>query len=42
MIERLQEWLSDNERRAKLLRWFWLISLLVLLLGYAIIILRLI
>ncbi len=42
MIERLQSWLSDGERRARLFRWFWLISLLFLLLGYAIIILRLI
>lgn len=39
-MDRLMSWLSDNERRARIFRWFWLVSLLMLLLGYAIIILR--
>ncbi len=41
MIERLQSWLSDSERRARLFRFFWIVSLLLTLLGYAIIISRL-
>ncbi len=39
-MDRLQSLLSDGEKRAKLFRWFWIISLLFLLLGYVIILLR--
>ena len=34
MFDRLERLWSDNETRAKLLLWFWLISLIVLLVGF--------
>lgn len=37
MMEKLEEWWEDPEKRAWLLRWFWLVSLGMLALGYAII-----
>lgn len=41
MKDRIRDWLSREETRARLFRWFWIISLLMLLLGYAIILMRL-
>ncbi len=37
MFDRLERLLSDNETRAKLLVWFWLISLVFLLVGFGVI-----
>ncbi len=41
MIRRLSAWLADGEKRARLFRWIWILSLVVLGLGYAIIVWRL-
>jgi hypothetical protein len=41
MIERSLERFRDPERRARLLRWFWLVSLAFTLLGFAVILLTL-
>lgn len=30
----LEEWLTDPEKRAKLMKWSWLIALFMLVLGY--------
>jgi len=37
VFERLERLVEDNEVRAKLLIWFWLISLGVLLIGFGVI-----
>jgi hypothetical protein len=37
VFDRLERLLSDNETRAKLLVWFWLISLVFLLVGFGVI-----
>ena len=37
MFDRLEALVADNEFRAKLLIWFWLISLGVLLVGFGVI-----
>ena len=37
VFDRLERLWSDNETRAKLLIWFWLISLAVLLVGFGVI-----
>lgn len=34
-------WWADPEKRARLLRWFWILSLGMLVLGYALIVWRL-
>jgi hypothetical protein len=41
MMDRIRTWVSDEKMRGRLLRWFWLISLLMLLLGYTLIVMRL-
>ena len=37
MFDRLERLVADNEVRAKLLLWFWFISLAVLLVGFGVI-----
>ena len=37
MFERIERLVEDNEVRAKLLLWFWFISLAVLLVGFGVI-----
>jgi hypothetical protein len=37
VFERIQRLVSNNETRAKILLWFWLISLVVLLVGFGVI-----
>ena len=37
MFDRLERLWSDNETRARLLMWFWLLSLAVLLVGFGVI-----
>jgi len=34
----IEEWLNDPEKRAKLVKWSWLISLVMLVLGYVLIV----
>lgn len=40
LTEALLEWWDDERKRAFLLRWFWIVSLGMLLLGYTLIVLR--
>lgn len=40
-MSRFEDWWEDPEKRARLLRLFWLLSLGMLLFGYAVIVLRL-
>ncbi len=41
MIERFFAWLESGENRARFFRWIWILSLVVLALGYGIIVWRL-
>jgi hypothetical protein len=40
-MDRIRSWFSREDARARLFRWFWVVSLLMLLLGYVIILMRL-